>query len=59
MKIQVINFDFAFHFKKANDEVIQSINVSDRPLAPEIVQNARHGYPADVWGLGQIFEQNL
>ena len=59
LKIRLINFDFAFNFKKDDHEVIQTFNITDRPLAPEIVANARHGYPADVWGLGQIISKFL
>ena len=59
LKIRLINFDFAFNFKKVDHEVIQTFNVTDRPIAPEMVANERHGYPTDVWGLGQIISEFL
>ena len=52
--IQIINFDFAFCFKKGNEEVVQTINLMPGRLAPEIEASDRHGYPVDIWGLGKI-----
>lgn len=55
IKLQIINFELAFCFKKESQEVTQGFNIANRNFAPEIEHRSSHGTPADVWGLGKLF----